>query len=380
MRLVPDPDGRWQHADWEKNEYTVDPNEDQIVDTLVANKIKIMLVLDVWHTENRSVYYKSNEDIESYLNWVRFMVRHFRDRITYYEILNEPDLSFEKPSGMPVDAYVHLVKVTIPVIREEDPDAKIVVGAVPDTLLDGCRDWMWGLLNSEVMPLVDGFSWHAMYGVTPSDDPRGSGGRRPDEMANYWENYPAFVEEIKMVAASNGFEGEFMTEEMTWRTAASTGSPRESIDFTDTSAAKYFARAIIIHLGLGVTTGLAWPPDDVMPISYSIIRALATVMAGSQPANLPVTIESDASNIKYYGFSLSNGDKLLAVWTDGPAVDDDPGASATLTFPASSAERVAGIDVLNGFEQELFTETGDGNLVIRDLLVKDYPIILRITP
>ena len=378
MRLVPDPDGRWQHADWEKNEYTVDPNEDRIVDALLANKIKIMLVLDVWHTENRSVYYKSDEDIALYLKWVRYMVNHFKGRIAYYEILNEPDMSFEKPSGMPIDAYVHLVKVTVPVIREEDPDAKIVVGAVPDPLMAGCREWMWELLNSDVMPLVDGVSWHGMYGVTPSDDPRGANNHRPELATDYWEIYPANVEEIKTVAASNGFKGEFMMEEMTWRTAASPGYFNEPTEFTDTAAAKYFARAIIIHLGLDVAPGLAWPPDDVMPISYSIIRALATVMAGvQQPANLPVTIESDATNIRYYGFSLSNGDKLFAVWTDGAAVDDDPGVSATITFPGSSAQSVIGIDVFNGFEQELITENENGNLIIRDLLVKDYPIILR---
>jgi hypothetical protein len=40
---------------------------------------------------------------------------------------------------------------------------------------------------------------------------------------------------------------------------------------------------------------------------------------------------------------------------------------------------VVGIDVLNGFEQELVTETENGNLVIRNLLIKDYPIIIRIS-
>jgi len=35
------------------------------------------------------------------------------------------------------------------------------------------------------------------------------------------------------------------------------------------------------------------------------------------------------------------------------------------------------IDVLNNFEQELITETENGGLVIRNLLVKDYPIIIK---
>ena len=80
-----------------------------------------------------------------------------------------------------------------------------------------------------------------------------------------------------------------------------------------------------------------------------------------------------------YSFSLTNGDKLLALWTDGVAVDDDPGINATLTFPGFSAQKVTGIDVLNGFEQELVTSMEDGNLVIPNLLVKDYPTILRLT-
>jgi hypothetical protein len=377
FHLVPDPDGRWQYVDWEKDEYSVDPQEDQIVDTLIAHKIRIMLVLDVWHVDHRVVYDKTEEDIAIYLNWVRFMVRHFQGRIEYYEILNEPDMSFETPSGMPVDAYVNLVQRTVPVIREEDPDAKIVVGSVPDTRFNECRDWLFGVLSSPIMPLVDGVSWHGMFGPAPSDDPRGvrDGGVR--QSANYWENYPAFIEEIKSVAISHGFDGEFFDEDMLWRTP-SEPEQSEPWGFTDVSGAKYFARAIVLHLGHDVAAGLALVPDDTRPASYSVIRALATVMAGAQPVDLPVVIESEASNIKYYGFTLSNGDRLFAVWTDGAAVDYDPGVSATLTFPGSSAQSVTGIDVLEGFEQELIAETENGDLVIRNLVVKDYPIIVRL--
>jgi len=45
-----------------------------------------------------------------------------------------------------------------------------------------------------------------------------------------------------------------------------------------------------------------------------------------------------------------------------------------------SGHKVLGIDVLNSFQQELVTSTTDGNLVINNLLVRDYPIILRIIP
>jgi hypothetical protein len=127
-------------------------------------------------------------------------------------------------------------------------------------------------------------------------------------------------------------------------------------------------------MDVGVSVG-GYPPDS--PWSYPTIRNLNTVMAGNKPLEIPVEIDSDATNLTSYGFSLPNGDRLFAVWTDGVAVDDDPGVPATLTFPGTSAQKVIGIDVLHGFEQELIIEMENGNLVIWDLLVKDYPIILR---
>jgi hypothetical protein len=379
MRVIVDPYGQWQHVDWAREEYAIDPNEEKVIDDLVSNGVKIMLVLDVWHPESRVVYYKTEKDVATYLSWVRFMIRHFKGRIEYYEILNEPDLSFEAPSGMPVQAYVNLVKRTVTVIREEDPEVNIVVGAVPDTRFDDARDWMWDLLDSEVMPLVDGISWHGMYGAAPSDDPRGLRQPEAPQMTNYWENYPALVEEIKRAAASAEFKGEFLVEEMLWRTPS---EPHESEPdgFTDVSGAKYYARAIIIHLGLNVTTGLAVVSEDVRPRSHSVIRALCTVMAGAEAVDLPVVIKSATTNIRYYGFALPNGDTLAALWTDGAAVDDDLGIQATVGLPNFAAKKVTAIDVLNGFEQELITGAEDGNLVIEKLLIKDYPVILRLSP
>ena len=110
------------------------------------------------------------------------------------------------------------------------------------------------------------------------------------------------------------------------------------------------------------------------------MRNLNTVMAGASPITVPVEIESEATNIASYGFSLPNGETLFALWNDDAAVDDDPGLSSILTFPGLSAQKVLAIDVLHGYEQELVTEMENGNLVIHNLLVMDYPLFLRFTP
>jgi hypothetical protein len=122
------------------------------------------------------------------------------------------------------------------------------------------------------------------------------------------------------------------------------------------------------------TTGLAASNKG----QISVAQNLATIMAGAKPVDLPLSIESEATNIRSYSFSLSNGDKLIALWTDGVAVDDDPGVNATVTIPSFSAQKVTGIDVLSGYQQDMITSNENGNLTILKLKVRDYPLILRI--
>ena len=67
-------------------------------------------------------------------------------------------------------------------------------------------------------------------------------------------------------------------------------------------------------------------------------------------------------------------------WTDGSAFDDDPEIKATVAIRNISAHRMIGIDVMNSFEQPLVVNREGNDIVVRDLLIKDYPIFLRLVP
>jgi hypothetical protein len=378
IRVFMDPCGRWQSVDWESEDYTVDPREDRLVDGLVANNVRVMVVLDVADPECKTVFHKSEEDVGQYLGWVEYMVGHFRGRVDWYEILNEPDLDFAKPAGMPVDAYLRLVEQTVPVIRAGDPDAAIVVGAVVDTRFDDAREWMWGVLASEVMATVDGFSWHPMYGAAPTDDPRGI--RQPEipQMARYWESYPALVDDIKAAAEASGFTGEYLADEMGWRTTYQLDDTQEPYGFSPLVAAKYFARAIVIHLGMDVRAAAGFDLEADGGRAHPVIRALCTAMAGNRPDELAHTVDTDAANLRTVSFTLADGARLLAVWTDGPAVDDDLGVPGTVTLHGIQATTITGIDVLHSAEQPLDFRIEGADTVVDGLLVKDYPILVRI--
>ena len=161
------------------------------------------------------------------------------------------------------------------------------------------------------MPLVDGVSFHGMGPKTS-----------PEYEADDYYDYPALLQEIKDTASSNGFTGEYIAAELHYRTEE-TYHEHEPWVHSNTEAAKYTARGIIIQLGMDFTTGTALCLE--CSPTMEVVRGIATIMAGAEPANLNVEIQSQATNIEHYTFSLSNGNKLIALWTDGTAVDDDSG-------------------------------------------------------
>jgi len=116
----------------------------------------------------------------------------------------------------------------------------------------------------------------------------------------------------------------------------------------------------------------------LIPYKVAAIQNLCNIMGGTNPLTIPIDIQSEAENIKSYSFSLTNGDKLIALWTDGVAADEDPGVKADLTFTNLSGKEVVGIDVLNGYMQSIAVSNENGNLIIQNLIVRDYPLILHI--
>lgn len=340
--------------------------QDNTISFFVEYGTTIVSVLNYWdeydHAENWPDY-GDEEEVQRFLEYTRFLVSHFKGRIQYYEILNEPNLYVE------VEDYINLIRQVIPVIHEEDPEAKIVVGAVTGLEETESRDYLFEILRSDIMPKVDVISIHPMYGTSPQHD----------ETREYYYYYPSLVQEIKDIATAHGFRGDYMASELTW------GTPKSPIPhipwvFTYTVAAKYYARAIVMNLGMNVVAGIGKVHSEVAnPFIGRTIRNLSEVMAGAEATKFPIEILSEYSNIKSYSFSLPNNEMLIVLWSDGVAVDHDPGIPTTLIFPGQGGQIVTGIDVLFGFEQELVSSNENGDLVIPDFLLKDYPIFIRLS-
>ena len=135
-----------------------------------------------------------------------------------------------------------------------------------------------------------------------------------------------------------------------------------------------------MHLGMDVTAGLGGTSHELHLPKMMVIRNLCTIMAGTEPVSLPVEIQSEATNIRSYSFSLLNGDTLLALWTDGVVVEEDPGVKVDIKVSGFTDWNVMGIDTLRSFQQPIVSSSENGDMVIQNLIVRDYPLILRVTP
>ncbi|OGN93259.1 MAG: hypothetical protein A2Z71_01000 [Chloroflexi bacterium RBG_13_50_21] len=359
-------------VDWDKPEFTYEPRHNDFITAMDNNGVMVTYLLsfrdDALGGEGRPLLprFKTEEEIQRFLDYVRFIIGNVKGRIPYYEIWNEPNIR-NSVQWIEVEDYINLVRRVVPVIRQEDPGAKIMLAGTTYLREPESHEYLFTILNSDIMPLVDVVSWHPMYVASPEFD------------SEYYYEYPSILQKIKDTATAHGFMGEYLASELYWWTEEESEEQGWGVWYSDIVAGKYHARGNMMHLGLGVSITNGAVPSGYPSRHFvdTVITNLCTIMAGAEATSLPVEIETEATNVRSYSFSLPNGDYLVTLWTDGVAVDDDPGINATLTLPNISADEVVGIDVLYSFEQQIITTMEDGNLVMHDILVKDYPIILR---
>ncbi len=120
--------------------------------------------------------------------------------------------------------------------------------------------------------------------------------------------------------------------------------------------------------------------DPISPVqpqaAYYVMRNLATALAELQPAAFQCGVEGGPEGLELFTLSRP-GERVVALWQGGPAGDACGGTPGTVVVEGAYA-RVVGYDPLNGTEQELRSDTANGHTAIAGVLIKDYPVLLRL--
>jgi parallel beta-helix repeat protein len=361
----------WPFIDWSRPEVPITAEQDAFIDSLIESGITVTYILNFWDKANHPEgwpeipsRFTTQEEIDRYLEYVRYIVGHFQGRVHHFELWNEPDNDGSAIQHITPQDYVEMVRQVVPAIKAEFPEVKIFVGSV---VLFYARAYMDYLIQSDVMPLVDGLAWHPFFGTAPDNE----------EERQYYYAYPGLVQQIKETAIAHGFQGEFRGDEIGWCSPDEHNPEGCWHMYTNTVAAKYYGRGIALHLGMDVAVHVGGMGSLRLETS-AIVGNLCTAFAGSETQAFPFQLQTTATNVVSGTFTLPYDDQMIALWTDGIALDFDPGITATVTLPGLAGHQVSAIDPLYSYQQPVIAEAEGGDLVIRDLLVKDYPIILRL--
>ena len=224
--------------EWPLSEDSLLQHVDDKISEYAEDEIEIVLIIAEGTDVPWLVQEFTQEDIDKLLGVTAFVVEHFKGRIGTYEIFNE----FGNTGK--VHTYASLVEQSAALIKEIDPDAKVVFGSVPGDTLDGEEgygeyyrfwmntDYMNALIDAVDFSQIDGFSLHPIYDPIPLD---------PD-----YQGYPQMVAEMKARLASRGFEGEYFADEILWHTWDEPGY-RNGPPVSKLIAAKYYLRTITEH-------------------------------------------------------------------------------------------------------------------------------------
>jgi hypothetical protein len=353
------------------SDFNITPCQEKIIDLLHQNDIQILYNIVYWDSQppvSDLLYtrFRTNEEVQRYVDYVHFIVGHFKGRVQSYSILNEPNLPNEE-SAVRVGDYINLLRAVIPTIRETDPQANIIVGEVTSLNEARALDYLRAILKSDILLQVDGLAWHS------------SGGNAPEYQADFYLNYPNMVREIIATSRIKGFTGQLFKTELEWPGFKNFQPKQSNWAYTNPSSAKYYARSIVFHHAKNILVTVDSDGYASIPQVVRGIRSLTNLLAGAQPMEIPIKFKQPLIELRSAAFRLPDGSQLIAIWRDVFARDDDTGVINAITFPASKAKKVTGIDPLYAYQQELvFSQTNNG-LLISNFLVKDYPTFIHLS-
>jgi len=310
----------------------------------------------------------TEEEINRYLTYVKMVVTSLKGLADGYELWNEPNANYDFYQRIEPEDYIRVARQVIPMIREIDPQAKIVLVSTSSYTDEGTPEYSMKILQSDVITLADAVSLH-----TVNND------ASPVFHSDYYYGYDAMWENIKQIAEANGFHGEFIADELNYRSNYSLDTLQpESGDYHPYEpeiAAKYIGRMIAINLGMNISLGTSGTNAFERPFEGKMIRNMAYLFDGLHAHPFPVNIKSESNLVRYYTFVDDVGNKYIAVWHDGEAKLVSDNFASSISMDDISASSVIARDPFNSTTQAMKFANAENNVLLEDINLTDYPII-----
>jgi hypothetical protein len=409
----------WHWVEKQKGVLKVDPQTDAAVTELVSHGVDIVMSLNFGNRlycgpANRPLpqLWEWNYDmpappttpeaLAAWTRYVEFMVQHFRDRVHHFEIWNEWNISCYWGAKPSVEHYLAVARAAIPAIRKHAPHAKIMMGSwagfphgisgwKPAQLAAKERQLIYLAATRELAREVDEIGWHPFYQTDPERLTR----------------YTADVRALQRWLADAGFRGHAMVTEWNYSALYPPLSEAESkvawaggFQATEIEKAKYVAQVFTRHTGLGLESFFcemyfpyfamldlsllrrSFDADPTGPLqpqaAYYVTRNLGTMLDGLEPGTLEYAIEPAPKRLEAFALKSADG-PALAVWLGGRAQDHCVGTAVDVRLKEPFRKATA-FDPINGGSQELrITQAAEAS-ILKGILLRDWPLVIRLQP
>lgn len=189
--------------------------------------------------------------MDAWLRYVKACVKRYKDKVTMWEIWNEPDGRHREL----YDRYANLVVRTAKVIRKVDPDAKIAIfgACTPDR--EYIRQAMELIDKADGLKYVDYITYHAYWPLPEEIIPH---------VEKLREDVYAYDPSIGLLQGETGCPGQLEH-----------GHAMKNIEWTEYSQVKWDLRQALTHFGLGIPYSFFTMVDlnyGWMLQSYGLVR------------------------------------------------------------------------------------------------------------
>lgn len=325
---------------------------------------------------------------QAWISYVRALVTHFRNRVSYYEVWNEPDIaSFWRNLPRSGANYARLFNLTVPVVKQVQPDAKIVAVAMTSGALTlSGRAWLHDFFAHVADPgVINCLTFHS-YRYPPDRD-------YEEEVALLRSLVDEYNPAIRLWQGESGYPS----------IPSGQGARAYNNVTSENIQAKWLTRHVLCNLGIGVELvswhqaidligyrdpsavnpkGLLRGKDHTRKPSFHAYQRICSLFTGDVlpvcrrwGAEIPSPRSSSSvPEVKAYHYASAQGDRIMAYWRGGHFGEANCVEPATLWLEGDWSQCVM-LDPLSGTVYAVHGEVADGGYSI-DVPLADYALVL----
>ncbi|RAU94695.1 discoidin domain-containing protein [Paenibacillus sp. YN15] len=332
--------------------------------------------------------------IRQYAEFCGWVANQLKGKVDVWAIGNEQNFGARKSYGVEEfpAVYARMVKAAAQEIKAVDPLTPI---EIETALFD--FGWTEEIMEEGLDEIVDIMGVH-VYKERPKAvvTPEAVGtfihnGERRSPSDQPYSNYAAEVEAYKQLLA--GYNPDIQV----WITETSINTGEGAYNVTWLSQAKFLSRLYIYHYMLGLGPTNWWSLDPVKtgesewgltdfagvrkPAWYALRNVSALFDSSLRPVDLADALEHSGSIPEWTDGAFENADRQLLYvpyWSAVPMSDENTGMLTDIRLERDNVVEIEAVDMLTGTVQAVEFTKEAGAVLMKDMIVRDYPIVLVI--